>query len=160
ALLGMGRVRPDPGALTWMGLSLAGRTVRFVNASAANDPESTAAIFEHLHLRPDYERPLIVVLNARRDRPLRTVQLVGHLGSLLRADHYLVVGELSWAMKKRLAKLARAGLPLEILGQVPPQKVQERIAALARAGSTVVGIGNIGGMGRALIELCAGMKKS
>lgn len=153
ALQGMWRVTPDPGALTIWHLTIGGKRVRFVNAFAANDPESTAAIFQRLGLKPNSERPLVLVFNARQDRPRRSLQLVELFTSMLAADSYLVIGQLSWGIRRRLVGLQRQGLDIEVLGLAAPEEVVRQIGTRAAEGSTVVGIGNIGGAGGAVVEL-------
>ncbi len=152
ALQGMWRVAPDPGALTIWHITIGGKRVRFVNAFAANDPVSTVTIFERLGLRPDPERPLVLVFNARQDRPRRSLQLMELFPSALAADSYLVIGQLSWGIRRRLVRLQRQGLEIAVLGQAAPEEVVRQIGLRAADGSTVVGIGNIGGGGRTLVE--------
>lgn len=149
----MWRVTPDPGALTIWHITIGGKRVRFLNAFAANDPESTAVIFQRLGLKPNSERPLVLVFNARQDRPRRSLQLMELFTSVLAADSYLVIGQLSWGIRRRLVRLQRQGLDMEVLGSAAPEEVVRQIGTRAAEGSTVAGIGNIGGAGRALVEL-------
>lgn len=49
----------------------------FANALTANDPESTAMIFNWLMAKPEMkERKLIILLNCREDRPARTREML------------------------------------------------------------------------------------
>ncbi|MGQ9854629.1 MAG: hypothetical protein ACUVTG_14680, partial [Candidatus Oleimicrobiaceae bacterium] len=143
----------DPRALTVWHRTMGGQRVGFVNAFAANDPESTAAIFQRLGLKPNSERPLVLVVTARQDRPRRSLQLVELFPSVLAADSYLVIGQLSWGVRRRVVGLQRQGLDIEVLGLAAPEEVVRQIGMRAAEGSTVVGIGNIGGAGGAVVEL-------
>jgi poly-gamma-glutamate synthase PgsB/CapB len=68
ALRGMARARPDPGATTRRPIRLGAREMPVVDASAANDPDSLAAI-----LGPR-TTPHLFVYHHRADRPVRLRQ--------------------------------------------------------------------------------------
>ncbi|MFQ5904213.1 MAG: hypothetical protein ACE5JO_11030, partial [Candidatus Binatia bacterium] len=149
-LKGMMRVRKDPGALGFYLLQKGKKTLTFVNAFAANDSQSTEIIWQKLNQEGYLKRPVIVIFNSRRDRPLRTLQF----------SHYLatkdVIAVLLIGQATRLAKrlLLKAGYPeakIKDLGSSSMEKVYHTIWSLFEDKATVVGVGNIGGAGRALL---------
>ena len=85
ALTGMAKARPDPGAVTTGTLHLAGRAVPFVDATAANDPESLDLLVGDLDTAG-----LVVVYNHRADRPDR-LRCFAARSRLVRQASYLVL---------------------------------------------------------------------
>lgn len=79
ALAGMRQASPDAGNLHLCTVTLAGQKVRLIDALAANDPDSTAWLWEHYVGRG---KQAVVLLNCRPDRKLRTVQLCELLGKV------------------------------------------------------------------------------
>ena len=73
ALAGMLKARPDPGALQILSIG-EDRPAYFVNAFAANDPNSTLMIWKHISSIGYPVKDPIVVLNCRADRVDRTLQ--------------------------------------------------------------------------------------
>lgn len=74
ALRGMLNANPDPGALMIHTLDKK-RTTYFVNAFAANDPNSTRMIWEHITALGYPTKNPMVIMNCRPDRVDRTLQL-------------------------------------------------------------------------------------
>lgn len=150
ALAGMWAVRPDVGALERLRIAHAGAEVEFVNAFAANDPESYARIWKRLGLDAPGAHS-VMLFNNRGDRMRRARDLAPLFGGVLRADRYVLAGERT----AQLADLAARRVPRDALvdlGGRGPDEVWERAAALAGPGGTVVGVGNIGGFGMELLE--------
>ena len=79
ALAGMRQASPDAGNLHLCTVTLAGQKVRLIDALAANDPDSTAWLWEQYVGRG---KQAVVLLNCRPDRKLRTVQLCELLGKV------------------------------------------------------------------------------
>ena len=79
ALAGMKQAAPDAGNLHLCTVTLAGQKVQLIDALAANDPDSTAWLWEHYVGRG---KQAVVLLNCRPDRKLRTVQLCELLGKV------------------------------------------------------------------------------
>ncbi|MCL4500399.1 MAG: poly-gamma-glutamate synthase PgsB, partial [Deltaproteobacteria bacterium] len=92
ALKGMWQAAADPGALTFSTIRFFGRSIYFVNAFAANDPESTRTLWDlALAQHADAEKR-IVIFNCRADRPVRSQQLGDACAGWSPADHYLLMG--------------------------------------------------------------------
>lgn len=147
ALVAMQEAVPDPGALRRFRIRFFDKELEFVNAFAANDPESTLAIWNQLELRRDPERPAIALVNLRRDRAERGSQFAALVAGPLEADHVVLVGDTTDLVEKQALG---HGLPrhrLVNLGPAEPAEVFEAVFELTPARSVVVGIGNLVGRG-------------
>lgn len=150
---GMDRAPGDPGAFSVAWIEVAGKRVRFANAFACNDARSVELLWRET--QPEAAGSAVVLLNARRDRPLRTRQL---LGFLARCDPPVT---LFLAEGGRLAeRLARAaGFGEERLRRLPtrePRRALEILAAAAEPGGTIWGVGNYLGLGAWITEAIRG----
>ena len=155
ALAGIRRTHPDPGAMTVHDAEIFGRRIVFVNAFAANDPESSARIWDLARdLAPDVERR-VVVFNLRADRAHRTVQLAGETTFWHDADGVVLMGTGAYLFS-RVA--ARAGFDLSrlVYAESPnPAEIFESVLGLCGPSTLVVGMGNIGGQGLDLVRYFA-----
>ena len=92
ALQGMWAATPDPGALTIYSLTHNDKRVTFANGFAANDPESTEALWHKVraaHPECDYT---VVIANTRGDRKHRTLQFVESYVDWEQPDECIMVG--------------------------------------------------------------------
>jgi poly-gamma-glutamate synthase PgsB/CapB len=151
AIEGMWRANPDPGVLRVMECEFHGRRIRFVNAFAANDPDSIRLIFERLGIDASRER-VIIVIYCRRDRLQRSEQMADLLASDLGFHLALLVGS---ETRMTAARAVRSGANPEkvvSLEGMPIEPVMERIVAEAGDGALVIGIGNIVGLGEEIVQ--------
>ncbi len=154
ALAGMHAAAPDPGALREQASQRAGKPVLFVNAFAANDPESTLAIWQLARRRHPQADRALVVMNTRADRVDRSRQL-GEAAPAWGADQILVTGDDAGTF---LRAARQAGLPAEAALDLGGLSAAQALAALdgaLGAHSLVVGVGNIGGLGFELVQALA-----
>jgi poly-gamma-glutamate synthase PgsB/CapB len=147
ALRAMQRAAPDPGALRRFRIRFFDKQLEFVNAFAANDPESTLEIWRRLGLRRDPDRPAIALLNLRRDRAHRGHQFAKLVAGPLEADSVVLVGETSDLAEKQAIGYGLAPSRIVNLGPAEPAEVFEAVFELTPARSVVVGIGNLVGRG-------------
>lgn len=125
-----------------------GRILDVVNAFAANDPTSTRAALDEIgSLLPSPGRRRVGLLNLRWDRADRSHQWLLALRGEARGwfETLFVVGGHARALRRAL------GWP-RVLGSGDPEELMEEIAGATADGDIVVGLGNIGGMGRRLVE--------
>jgi poly-gamma-glutamate synthase PgsB/CapB len=154
----MAGARPDLGALrAWK--------VRFgrpsgvwwcLSAFAANDPESTSVIMAKLRSTRFLQKGRrLLLLNLREDRPDRTRQWLEAAGQgYFREFDRLAVSGAPRALQRRLAKIQpAAGPPLTVVSDKDPMAVMNNLLGKETGGGLLVGVGNIGGLGRSLIEL-------
>ena len=134
ALTGMESVRRDPYAferLQW------GHTV-FLNAFSANDVQSTRTLYE----KSGEKAPLILILNNRKDRPARALEM-SRLARLLPVREIWILGEQKGLMQ-RLLRRQNPSVPLRRFDRaedIPLDFTEPRV---------LLGAGNIKGQGEAL----------
>lgn len=150
ALAGMRKAIPDIGVLREIHVTINGNAVTFINAFAANDPESTQKIFS-LYQQAITGHRFILIINLRDDRPHRSLQMIDLVKAQPRAAQYILCGGDSRLIVK--SKLHKNGIPAETLVDI--HKSDQVIAHLQntiRNGDFVMGIGNITGAGIQIVN--------
>lgn len=146
AIEGMKSMVPDPGALTITSLRINKSTIDFVNAFAANDPQSTLKTWNIIsnYIRDD-KKKIAIFLNTRSDRQLRTQQLLDMIFSKMEVDYLIIRGDnLDSEVQLRCEKIKT--IDHSIFGSNDnTSKIIEKISRLD--DYLVVGIGNIVGWG-------------
>ena len=133
-------------------LGLPPATWTLVSAFAANEPESSRLVLGHLQkkLIPN-GRPLVGILNFRADRGDRTRQwLEAHeqgFFSGFRSVYIVGAHVHSLEIRRRTGPPALTPLP-----DRTPQAIMEKIAGMEGPAPVLIGLGNIGGIGTALVE--------
>lgn len=153
ALEGMWAGSPDPGALTEHVVDFFGREIIFVNAFAANDPQSTSAIWKMTVERHRDVEKVIAVFNLRADRAHRTRQLARDTEFWKDADHVVLMGSGAYHFAREASKLGASPQQFVYAEHEETLEVFESIIELCDAKTLVVGIGNIGEQGLALNRL-------
>lgn len=147
ALNGMYRSHPDAGALKLARCYEGKKELLFVNAMAANDPESSLEIYHQIKERFSPLGTFIVMLNSRADRQDRTIQLIEMTHAGIDFDKFVLTGE---SLHKFMAMLPTYGIPKEKsvgLGWVGPEKTYQELFDLIPERGTVFAIGNVGAGG-------------
>jgi poly-gamma-glutamate synthase PgsB/CapB len=152
ALAGMRGVRPDVGALTRWRRRERGKEIEFINAFAANDPISYLRIWDHLDLAARAAE-IVLLLNVRGDRQRRSQDLAPLCGRELQASHYVLIGTETFIVHEMLRRQGLPAASVTNLGGRSAAEIWERVVELAGPRCLAVGIGNIGGVGRDLLEL-------
>jgi poly-gamma-glutamate synthase PgsB/CapB len=131
------------------------RSWYFVNAFAANEPESTRLVLDKLHAFSglEYSR-VFAVLNLRSDRPDRTQQW---LEAVQRDEfpeivRFYVSGRHARAFKQKACR-SLPDADIHVLKKRTAAEVFDVLSAEA-AGAMVLGMGNLGGLGGCLVEIC------
>jgi len=153
ALDGMRAARPDPGALTIHRVRERDKEIEFINAFAANDRESTHAVWKAVAPRSDPDRDVIVVASMRADRPDRAFQFGAILAEDLDADRYILAGGLTHPV---LAGATKLGLPRDKIDDMAGRDagdIFDHVVEVTGRRSIVIGVGNIGGTGGELVKL-------
>ena len=152
---GMSRARPDFGSLkAWDAPD--GGPVSFISAFAANDPDSTReALSGILNGHGFAGRALIGLLNLRRDRGDRTLQWARAFeeGMFDMFERIAIIGGHGRAFVRRMGRVpaGRNGRFL-LLEEKDPKRIIQKLADLAAGPALIVGMGNIGGPGIAILE--------
>ena len=152
ALAGMRRARPDLGALTRQRLREEGKEIEFINAFAANDPVSYLRIWERLDLGARADE-VILLVNVRGDRQRRSRDLAPLCSRELAAPRIVLIGEQTYVFAELLRRQGLPARSVTDLGGRRAPEIWERLVELAGPRATVVGIGNIAGVGRELLAL-------
>tara|TARA_Y100001970_G_C14238045_1_gene863125 strand:+ start:381 stop:1502 length:1122 start_codon:yes stop_codon:yes gene_type:complete len=93
AIKGMRRANPDPGSLSIIKLKIEESMIDFVNAFAANDPNSTLRTLNIIKEHYNGKKKIAIFLNTRTDRQLRTQQLLDLVFKDISPDYLIVRGD-------------------------------------------------------------------
>jgi poly-gamma-glutamate synthase PgsB/CapB len=154
ALKGMYTAIPDAGVLTRHTVDAFNKKMVFYNAFAANDPDSTLLVWQKIRDEIGFDGARIVLLNTRQDRLYRAQQLAEMVASKIEneVDFLMLIGQ-STDVVENMA--IHSGVPRKKVigvGWTTPEKVYESILAVTEKVSTIVAIGNMGGMGADTVE--------
>ena len=152
ALAGMWAAAPDPGAMQIIQARRGRQRLALVNAFAANDPESTGKIWDNMVDRYRPYQTRIAVVNCRRDRESRSVQLAEAMHGWQAADHILLVGTGTEIFKRVALAHGLDPLALVSLENASAEQVSNEIFRRAGESAVVVGMGNTAGVGLALCQ--------
>jgi poly-gamma-glutamate synthase PgsB/CapB len=150
----MDAAAPDPGNFHERTLAIEGKPVRFANAFSCNDVDSLKLLWRTVTTR---DRP-VVLLNARRDRPLRTKRFLEFLAAQVPMPLLFVVGD---PLAARLAR--RAGFGPDAVRQLRsrlPDIALRELAASTPSGGVIWGVGNYHGFGARLTAELAGRRST
>ncbi|MBX2813942.1 MAG: poly-gamma-glutamate synthase PgsB [Myxococcales bacterium] len=152
ALQGMWSAAPDPGVLTVNHIHFFGRRITFVNAFAANDPDSTETIWDQvLSDHPSVEHRIMLV-NCRADRGDRSRQLGQACVNWREADRYVLIGSGTYLFAQ---EAVAQGLDPSRLTYAEDRRIEEIFEIILEdigRSALVVGIANIGGQGLDLVR--------
>jgi len=148
ALRGMQQATPDPGVLRRYTVQSGEKEVEFVNAFAANDPDSTLLIWQRLGLaRREPGRTRIVLANCRPDRIQRSGQIAELIARRLDADYAVLTGEGTALVAFQAVQFGLDPERIRDLGGYDAERIYEHVLDLVEHRGVVVGIGNIVGLG-------------
>lgn len=125
----------------------------FVSVFAANDPETTKDVLVKLEKRGLFKgKKRIGLLNMRKDRGGRTMQWFDALQEeeAFTFDRLVFVGEHALAMKGKLQR--RIKPEITALKGKKPEDLIAQIVSLEKDEAVVFGMGNMGGIGRSLVD--------
>jgi poly-gamma-glutamate synthase PgsB/CapB len=155
ALRGMMKAQPDFGSLKIWTVDLGSppQCWYLVSSFAANDPESTQLVLSRLLEKKLFDgKRMIGLLNLRGDRGDRTLQWLRALkeGAFPEIKRFFFIGDHAHALKSRLKVPGKT----EVFVSKPlaPQRIMEEIAEKVNAEAVLIGMGNMGGAGKELVE--------
>ena len=163
---GIVAARPDYGALRlWKARESAHvHALYLASVFAANEPESSAQAIASLRRRhPGLPKTAVAVLNLRSDRGDRTMQWLQALEDgffapfsnlVFVGDHARAMGRRKWDKRLSPAADLEATL-LPVISAVPardPARIMATLAHLVAGDALIVGLGNVGGAGEALVD--------
>ena len=141
----MDNTASDPGGFFTRDLAVGGKAVRFANAFACNDVTSLALLWR----AAEGSGKPVVLLNARRDRPLRTRRFLEFLAAREPAPIVFVAGDPLALLLARHAGFKRQAVR-RLRSRTAAAALAE-LAAAASAGAVIWGVGNYRGIGARLI---------
>lgn len=155
---GMAAAAPDLGAIRVWTLSVGSppRAWHAASLFAANDPESALQAFAKIRrIVPRAASRTVGLLNLREDREDRSRQWIEALarGSFDVFSRIVFIGDgpHAWSRKKDLR--SGSGDNRLAIAERSPRGIMDRLAAVEKAEALVVGLGNMAGPGRGLVEL-------
>jgi poly-gamma-glutamate synthase PgsB/CapB len=152
ALRGMQQARPDPGVLRRWVVHVGHKRVEFVNAFAANDPDSTRLIWSRLGLdQPIPGTHRMVLANLRADRIQRSAQIAELVARHLSADHVFLSGEGTELVRFQAVQQGLDPARVTDLGGRSAESVFEHALDHVQERGVIVGIGNIVGLGEEIV---------
>ncbi|MCG3174748.1 MAG: hypothetical protein GMKNLPBB_03028 [Myxococcota bacterium] len=151
-LRGMQKTRPDPGAMTVHELQFFGRRIVFINAFAANDPESTGRLWRMALERYPEVETRIAVFNCRADRADRSRQLGEACAQWPEADHYLLIGSGTYVFAREAIRHGLPDLKMVFGEDQRVDEIFETVVGLSGQSSVVMGMGNIGNQGLDIVQ--------
>jgi len=154
ALQGMHEAVPDAGVLMVYKVEAFHKNLAFYNAFAANDPDSTLMIWNKIRDEIGMDGIRILLLNTRQDRLDRARQLAEMAAKRIagETDYLMLIGQ-SCDVVENIA--TGSGMPRHKVinvGWTSPEKVFEAALSVTERTSTIVAIGNMGGMGAGTAE--------
>jgi gamma-polyglutamate synthase len=155
ALKGMYKAIPDAGALNHHFIESNSKKINFYNAFAANDPQSTLMIFNRIKEENKFIGTKIILLNTRQDRIDRAKQLSEMVGKFLsdKIDYLILIGQNTDMVENLSVANGVKRNKILNLGWIEPLNVLETIQSCTEIESTVVAIGNMGGLGAPVAEI-------
>ncbi len=150
ALRGMQSLTPEVGATRVQTVDFFGRDIIFVNAFAANDPDSTEMIWEKVVEHYGQDRFRLAVVNCRFDRPQRSQQLAQVAGRWSTANHYILMGSGTLLFARAAV---RAGIPpsrMTVAEGLDQHELFEVVLEHTEGAALIVGMCNVHGGGAEL----------
>ncbi len=142
---------PDPGVLRIFKVRLYHKEIEFINAFAANDPDSYGIIWDLLAPYRSPEKTFIVLVNSREDRIQRSEQMGAFIASR-DADCCLLVGKHTGALAGKAVASGLSPRKIFDLGNSRAEEIFEKVLSLTPSRALVVGIGNIVGLGEEIVS--------
>ncbi len=154
ALKGMYTAVPDAGALMCYRVEAFKKQLFFYNAFAANDPDSTLMVWQKIRDEIGFVGVSIVLLNTRHDRLDRARQLAEMTSSKLadEIDYLMLIGQSTEVVANMSVGYGLPKNKIINLGYTEPSRVFEKVLSVTEKMSTIVAIGNMGGMGAETAE--------
>ncbi len=157
ALQGMWEVTPDVGAMTrWRFQELNAQKqnleLEFINGFAANDPDSYVRVWQRLGLT-EHHGQVILLMNIRSDRQRRSKDLAPLFGKELKAAHYVLIGDETHLFAEMIRRNGVAGNLIHDRSHMNAEELWASLVDLSTDGTSVIGVGNIAGIGNRLLDL-------
>ncbi len=153
ALKGMVESHPDPGALYVHRVEENGKKIIFLNALAANDPESTLMAWRRAQELYPNSGKQIILMHTRGDRFDRSVQLAEMIAEYMNFDRLISMGESTEMLAQQFKRFDIPSEKINRVGQVKPDKAWDVIWSEVEDRAFVFALGNAGHGGLAVADM-------
>jgi poly-gamma-glutamate synthase PgsB/CapB len=153
ALRGMWQATPDPGAMTQWNVHQQAKRLVFVNAFAANDPQSTDCIWNLANKMNPEANTRTTIVNCRSDRPERSIQMAEMCASWSNMDTVFAIGTGTDIFVKKAAALGLSHCRLIAIEREPAEIILKKLADVSGRVGLIMGVGNIAGIGMDLVDV-------
>lgn len=155
ALQGMIALEPEAGAMQVLHIRYFERELVFVNAFAANDPESTGRIWENMLVKHGFAaadaagkpRRSIMLINCRADRPHRSQQMAEAVAGWTPADKVVLMGSGTFIFVREAMKFGLDPDKLLVMEGAHMTEITEVLLEQSLGNALIVGMCNIHGGG-------------
>lgn len=147
ALQGMWAAKPDPGAMTEHEINFFGRKVYFVNAFAANDPESTEYLWNIAVEKYPWAQKKLALFNCRSDRQDRSRQLGEAVAHWKGIDRMVLMGTGTFIFARSAAAQGVSALGISFAEGADVTEIFEVLMDQVEESALIVGMGNVAGHG-------------
>lgn len=158
ALQGMYEAVPDPGVLRTFYVHTQGKKFEFINAFSANDPASTFQIWRRVEKKFIPEQTKIVLINCRKDRLARSIQLSEFVVRDLPLDYLLLTGEGTSHAEQKAVQNGFNRDKIFNMKHSNPDKIFDKVAEVVEGHGVLFAAGNIGGRGMEIVQYFEGRK--
>ncbi len=152
AMAGMHKSYPDAGALRMYSVREEDKEIRFINALAANDPESTLATWQKVRRVYTEATTVIILLNTRADRFDRSVQLLEMISGRVKYDYIISIGEKTSMLGQYYRSYNINKSKVVEMGLTTTDAVYHKVVELTENRSLVLAVGNMGAGGLAVAQ--------
>src|SRR5690625_5857976 len=150
ALAGMQQLEPEVGATQVQTIDFFGRDIIFVNAFAANDPDSTEIIWERVVEHYGQGRYKLAVVNCRFDGPQRSQPLAKVAGRWTPADQSVLTGPGTLLFARAAVRAGIAANRMTIAEGLDQHELFETVLEHTEGTALIVGMCNVHGGGAEL----------
>ena len=151
ALTEMKKSIPDEGVLRRFTIKTRGKRIHFYNALAANDPESTLMIWKSVKSKVNEDEDLMLLLNSRRDRESRAIQLVELISQL----SFTSIGLIGESLDSVIKICEYNGIDkslIHVISEVDTTEKYQKLVDVSGLKTTILAIGNMGAGGAELSD--------
>lgn len=152
ALKAMHQANPDLGVLRVFHFTAFSKRIEFINAFAANDPNSILNIWIRMSRKFEPNQTRIVLLNTRKDRLQRSEQLAEFIARHLECDYLFLAGDDQGVIRNHFKRYAQGNCEVVLCGRRPLPLVYRHILRISAAKSSIYAIGNVGGVGHSYVD--------
>jgi poly-gamma-glutamate synthase PgsB/CapB len=158
---GINHKQAEEGIMSWIlnkkspltTINYGNKEVRFLNAFAVNDIESTDSFLNHWKKKLGYNGKISVIFNTRADRPLRTDLFAGWLTEISSSvEKIIVTGNHANRAKSSILKAGADKRKVHAWRRKHLRDLRKNLFEAVNEGSLVIGIGNIGGEGLNILK--------